>query len=195
MRAMLWIRPALFASFGLILCTGVANAGLYGSGTLTTTSLGNDEYFVTGITGTLNGSPVSLLPTTNPFPMQCPGTPQNYSAQFEFNDVLYFPGFPGANTGCQSAGLLLDISGLGLEAGGVAYNLFGANEVDGMPTGYYYFVPGGAADYPMTFTVSSTASDPTFTFSVSSVPEPATLALLATGFAGIALVRRRRRKA
>lgn len=197
MRAMLLIRPVLFVTCALALSTGAANAGLYGSGTLTTTSLGNDEYFVTGITGTLNGAPVSLLstadPIANPDPSQCPTEPQDYAAAgYVFDDIIYFPGFPGANTVCQSSALSLDTAGLGLEAGGITYNLIGANGDNYTATGYYYFLATGPAN-PMTFAVSSTAAATTFTFSVGSVPEPAPLALLIAGLAGIAFLRWRRK--
>jgi len=185
----------LATTCGLLLSAAAANAGpgLSGSGTLTTVSLGNDEYFVTGITGTLNGAPVSLLPTNSPVPTLCPGTPQDYTAAtFEFNDIIYFPGFPGSNSECQSTGLLLDSAGLGVEAGGIDYNLIGANAAnDFIPTGYYYFT-SNSGPLPMTFTVSLAAPDPVFSYSITSVPEPETLALFGVGLAGTVFMRRRK---
>lgn len=188
------------AACGLSLYAGAAGATVFGSGTFTTTAVpgGNDEYFVTSITGTLFGAPVSLLPTNdpvpNPFPDQCPGIPQLYvAAGYGFDDVIYFPGFQGVSGDCQSAGRFLDVAGLGLEAGGVDYNLIGTNPTyNGGMSGYYYQdVPLGPF-IPIAFSVSEISPDPVFAWSASSVPEPSTLGLMALGFVAAALARRRR---
>ncbi len=188
------------AACGLAWYAGTASATAFGNGTFTTTAVAgaDDEYFVTGITGTLFGAPVSLLPTndpvSNPYGALCPGLPQVYvAAGYGFNDVIYFPGFPGASSICQSSGLYLDTGGLGLQAGGVDYNIIGTNLGFNRPLNLYYYqnVPEGAF-IPIAFTVNLISPDPEFSWSVASVPEPATLGLMALGLMAAGVARRRR---
>ena len=88
--------------------------GQSGGGTLTTNLVSGDEYLVTGISGSVNGSAITgLLPAPSSFTNND-------------NDV-YFP--PGS---CSGSTCFLDVQGLGFTVGSTDYQLdwgFGEYEV------------------------------------------------------------------
>jgi hypothetical protein len=65
-----------------------------GSGTFVTTSEGNNQYLVTGISGEVNGTSISSLLSTGSFPTGFGNVPNDnvliYPGTFGFNSPAYF---------------------------------------------------------------------------------------------------------
>jgi hypothetical protein len=142
--------------------------GAYGPGTATlaATSVSGNEYLVTALTGTQDGTSISLLG----------------SGVYGDNDnAIFVPGTPGQ----------LDFPGLAFTDGIFDYNLF------------LYTLPGNTNTYTecrsnvATTCVGSDVNNGipvttlTITPATSTVPEPATVLLLATAALGAFVLRRR----
>ncbi len=111
--------------------TQASAAPVSGSGVLGGISPASGVFFVVSIDGSVNGQPVTLLPTTTPWvSLQYSATYLSYaSGNYLFDDVLY-------NTG---SGQFLDSGGLGLTVPGNGMNIGG----NGGSNGYYYVDDSG----------------------------------------------------
>jgi hypothetical protein len=135
------------------------------SATLDASSLGADEYHVTGLTGTVSEREAITL---------IPGGPQTFVTPpvaggfFNLNNVLYFP---------PSGGLYFDGNGLGFTAFGAEWNLC-ATAADSCP-----------GTYSLTRLDSSGFTGDLGSVSVTAVPERPAWALMGLGFVGLVLAR------
>jgi hypothetical protein len=136
-----------------------------GSGVVDATSLGGGEYLATSATGTIDGSPLTLI---------APGG-------FDHNDnIVFFPPSP----------VFLDFQGIAYAAGGGDYNLFfDISGIEG-PPGYYDvdIVYGRVIDGRIE------TLEPLITGEVRAIPEPSTWAMTLLGFAGLGYAGYRRRR-
>lgn len=164
--------------------TGTGASQFTGSADLTTTEDGNGIYTITAITGTAGyGLGVTGLIDAGAFT----------NGNGQFNDNLLYPG---------SSTQLVDTNGFAFTD-----TLGDTNfQVDVFSTGagdyaaYLLDSDGFAEQIPVTLDVSLVQEDPVFSITfkgiptTSATPEPSTLALMGTGFLGLAEIVRRRKR-
>lgn len=165
------LAGALFLLCGSTQCAygdtftfSISWSGAYGPGTasLTSTFVGGNQWLVTAMTGSQNGSPVTL-------------EPQNGYGNDD-NSI-----YPIPYTGVQ-----LDVSGLTFEAGGLDYKLF-AYTLPGNTNTYTE-----CASNVATTCIGSDRNNGLAVSSLAITPEPASIALVGTLAVAILSLRRRR---
>lgn len=186
--AVLLLGPAAFADTFTFNYSGTGTIGstttnFSGSGTLTASPTGTaGEYLINSITGTANGAAITGL--LSDYPSAASGNTPG-------DNFLFWP---------LNNGGALDNNGFSFATGSTDYNIYyysstdtqgyglvtGADAVDGTPNLVFDLTDTTTG----TTVVTSTGGGSTG--SVSAVPEPGSLALLATGVLGIAGVVRRR---
>lgn len=138
--------------------------GIAGTGTLTAEAIGDGKYFLTGISGTINGEALGMLQNTVIGPSVPGSAPLYLDDRYAYTDLIYTNPLYGQS---GQAGTLLDEGGLGLTYGGKAVNLLGS----GSAAQGYLFIDANATPR-LALAVS---------FSVAAVPEPSGYLLLLTG--------------
>jgi hypothetical protein len=138
-----------------------------GSGTLTTTALSGGQATILGVSGTFNGDSITGLLSTD----TCCSAPAN-------DNILYYPATP-----------YLDVQGIGFGfmAGAEDVNIYFCGAGCTLGSGYSV-LSAPAAGAPNGFTLTSQDG----AFNITPTPEPATLALLGSGFFGLFVARRKR---
>jgi len=140
--------------------------GGYGPGNAvaTVTDLGGGTFLLDSLTGTQNGSSISLL------------APNTYGEND--NDV-----YPGSTS---FSGALLDIFGMAFSAGGLDYNIFFFDSAFNGGTDQYVECVSSVEPACVSYDEETAALPLTnFTISEVSAPEPGSLLLLSLGLAGL----------
>jgi hypothetical protein len=148
------------------------------SGVMVGTDLGNGSYFISDLSGTMDGSALTLLPQT-PSGQVFPPLPTLFgSGNWIYDDIVYVdPALP-----------LFDVAGLGLQNGATTFTLYG-NFFPGSTPGdlytYYYddqLLASASALPPLIANVSQ----------LTPVPESSTVSMTLAGFLTILACYRRR---
>jgi hypothetical protein len=154
--------------------TSGSTVGISGSGSFTATSIGNDEYSIGSISGSIVDTKTGIAGSDAEIvAIVLPG---NYPNKSSNDNLLSFDPTTGAYS--------LDSNGVSFELGnGTDENLFevlaGSATNDGIATG-----PKGKTEQTIALSITPVTSSP--------VPEPGTLGLMGTGILGLAGVIRRR---